>query len=97
MKVTYDMVGVRGGITHLEWTGRLDGHDYPLQGVDDVLTNSYTRIDDRTYDIVLKADGVKAATARVSISPDGRTLTTVTTSRNAGGRSVSTTTVYERQ
>ena len=27
MKVTYDMVGERGGITHWEWTGKADGND----------------------------------------------------------------------
>src|SRR5215208_4791445 len=29
LKVIYDMVLPRGGITHLEWTGKLDGKDYP--------------------------------------------------------------------
>jgi len=97
LKVTYDMVGVRGGVTHIEWTGRLDGKDYPMEGVDDVLTNAYTKIDDRTYDIVVKADGSRAATARITIAPDGRSLMTVTTSRDAQGRTRNTTTVYERQ
>ena len=97
MKVTYDMVGTRGGITHLEWIGRLDGKDYPIEGLDDVLTNAYTRIDDRTFEVILKVDGVKAAVARIAISTDGKTLTTTTTARNAQGRSVITTTVYEKQ
>lgn len=92
LKVTYDMVGTRGGLTHMEWTGKFDGRDYPVQGVDYVLTNAYTRVDDRSYEIVVKVDGVIAATARVVISPDGKTLTTVTWEKN-----VSTTTVYERQ
>src|SRR5687768_17504133 len=41
LKVVYDMVGVRGGVTHWEWTGRIDGKDYPLQGVEDVITYAY--------------------------------------------------------
>jgi hypothetical protein len=32
MSVVYDMVGTRGGITHMEWIGKLDGKDYPVQG-----------------------------------------------------------------
>src|SRR5438105_4352197 len=40
--VIYDMVGLRGGITHMEWTGKFDGKDYPVEGVDYVLTNAYT-------------------------------------------------------
>src|SRR4249920_3252389 len=34
VRVTYDLVRVRGGITHLEWTGKFDGTDYPVQGVE---------------------------------------------------------------
>jgi hypothetical protein len=49
--VSYDMVRTRGGISHMEWTGRFDGRDYPVQGVDYVLTNAYRLIDDRSYEI----------------------------------------------
>src|SRR5687767_5867015 len=45
LKVTYDMVGTRGGITHMEWNGNFDGRDYSVQGVDYVLTNAYTPTD----------------------------------------------------
>ena len=97
LKVTYDLVGVRGGITHMEWTGKFDGKDYPMLGVDYVLTNAYSRLDDRTYQITVKNDGVVTATAKVTISPDGRTLTTLTTGKDARGDTVNTTAVYERQ
>src|SRR6478735_4054667 len=40
VRVSYDMVGVRGGVNHLEWTGAFDGKDYPVQGLDYVLTNA---------------------------------------------------------
>ena len=96
LKVTYDMVGIRGGVTHMEWTGRFDGKDYPVQGVDYVLTNAYTLLDDRSYKIVIKVDGEVAATARVSVSIDGKTLTTETTEKNAQGETVSTMAVYEK-
>ena len=82
----------RGGITHLEWTGKFDGNDYPVQGVELVLTNAYRRVDDRTYELIQKIDGEVVATARLPISPDGTTITTVNTSRTA-----SATTVYDRQ
>ena len=97
LKVTYDLVGVRGGVTHMEWTGKFDGRDYPVQGVDYVLTNAYSRIDDHSYQITIKIDGVLTATAKVVISPDGKTLTTSTTGNNAQGKSVTTTTIYERE
>ena len=82
LKVTYDMVGTRGGVTHWEWTGRLDGKDYPLEGVEEVVTNAYSRIADHTYNVVFKVDGRITTTTRIAISPDGRIMT-VTTGSNA--------------
>lgn len=98
LKVTYDMVGTRGGVTHMEWTGKLDGKDYPVQGVDAyVLTNAYRRIDDRSYEIVVRKEGAVVATSRVVVSPDGKTLRVATEERGAGGQTVNTTAVYEKQ
>src|SRR5262245_3354792 len=86
LKVTYDMVGTRGGITHMEWTGKFDGKDYAVQGVDYVLTNAYRLIDERRYEITIKVDGSPAATAVAAVSTDGRTLTVVTTERDGRGQ-----------
>ena len=87
LRVTYDMVGIRGGVTHWEWTGRLDGKDYPVQGADTFLTNAYRKIDDKSYEITIKIDGSVAAGSRVTVSADGNALNVVT------GK---TTSVYER-
>jgi len=97
LNVTYEMVGVRGGVTHMEWTGKFDGRDYPMQGVDSVLTNAYRKIDDRSYEIVIKIEGGVRATARVVVFPDGKTLQVVTQSSTASGQPVTTTAVYDRQ
>ena len=35
VRVLYDMMRPRGGVTHLEWKGRFDGRDYPVQGVEE--------------------------------------------------------------
>ena len=97
LKVTYDLVGTRGGVTHMEWTGKFDGIDYPVQGVDYVLTHAYTRLNDRSYQITIKIDGAVSATARVEVSPDGKTLTTLTTGTDGQGKTVHTTAVYEKK
>ena len=89
IKVIYDMVGTRGGTTHMEWTGKFDGKDYPVEGVDYVLTNAYTLLNDHSYQIAVRVDGALAATTRVEISADGKTMTTVTDEK--------VTTVYDRQ
>jgi hypothetical protein len=83
MKVIYDMVGERGGVTHWEWMGRLDGKDYPLEGIEEVVTNAYSRVADRTYDLVFKVDGRITTTTRISISADGRTMTVTSPTNTA--------------
>jgi hypothetical protein len=96
LAVIYDMVGTRGGVTHMEWTGRFDGRDYPVQGVDYVLTNAYRQLDNRRYEIVIKVDGQIAATAVATVSPDGHTLSVETRERDPRGGTVATTAVYDR-
>jgi len=97
LRVAYDTVGTRGGLTHMEWVGKLDGKDYSIQGVDTVLTNAYTQIDERTFEIVVKSDGSRAATARITISQDGRTLTSVTSTHTSARQTRKTTIVYDKQ
>jgi hypothetical protein len=96
LRVMYDMVGTRGGVTHVEWTGRFDGKDYAVQGIDYVMTNAYSRIDNHNYSIVIKRDGQTSATVKVTISADGRVLTAVTTGKTAQGQDASTTAVYDK-
>ena len=72
--------------------GKFDGADYPVQGVEIVVTNAYRRVDDRTFEIVQKVDGEVSVTARMTVSPDGKTLTSVTFAQNGQ----TTTTVFER-
>jgi len=96
LRVTYEMVGVRGGITHMEWTGKFDGKDYPMQGVDYEMTNAYRKIDSRSYEIAIKIDGIPTATARVTVSSDGSTLTVATAEHPSTGQAKTTTTTYQR-
>ena len=96
LTVVYDMVGTRGGVSHREWTGRFDASDYPMQGVDIVMTNAYRLVDDRSYEIAVKVDGNPLATATATVSPDGSTLSVVTRERDARGQAVESTAVYTR-
>jgi len=96
LRVVYDMVRARGGITHVEWQGRFDGRDYPVQGMDYFLTNAYRPLDDRGYEIIIKVDGRVAANAIAVVSSDGRTLTVTTIEKDARGRTVKTNAEYRR-
>jgi hypothetical protein len=96
LKVTYEMVYPRGGWTRLEWSGRLDGNDYPVQGLDEVVTYAYRPLPDGSCEVTVKFDGRPTATSLITLSADGRTMTTRTAGRGAQGQAVSTETVYEK-
>jgi hypothetical protein len=96
VRFSYDLVRPRGGTQHMEWTGRFDGSDYMVQGVDDYVTYAYTMVDANTYEVVTKLEGETAAVSRVTISPDGRTVTTTTGGKNPRGEEITNTTVYEK-
>lgn len=96
VRFAYDLVLPRGGTQHMEWTGRFDGQDYMVQGVDDYVTYAYTPEGERTYTVVTKVDGRTIAVSKVEMSADGRTLTTTTGGRNPRGQEIVNTTVYEK-
>jgi hypothetical protein len=95
--VVYEAVLPRGGVTHLEWIGKLDGRDYIVQGADEYLTYAYRPAGDGRYELTARVDGRIAATATVSFAPDGQTMTTVTHARAPDGRRIETETVYTKR
>jgi hypothetical protein len=97
MKVVYDMVHPRGGVTHLEWQGRIDGSDYQLQGIDALVTYAYKQVSPGTYETIVKMGGRVAAKSTITVSANGKTMTTATKGVDSAGRAVTTVTVYERQ
>jgi hypothetical protein len=86
-----DLVRNRGGVLHTEWTGKFDGLDYQVQGVEVVLTNAIRRVDERTCELVQRLDGRVIARVRLELAADG-TMLTATSMGNAG----TTTTVYRK-
>ena len=96
VRMVYDLVGVRGGVTHLEWTGALDGRPYVVQGLDVVMTYSYRQRSDRTYEVTVRLDGATVGTASVTRSEGGTRLTTVTTVTGPDGRAITSTTAYDK-
>lgn len=96
VRFSYDFVYPRGGLQHVEWDGRFDGRDYMVQGADEYVTYAYRQTGARTYEITAKLDSRVTAVATVTMSSDGRTLTTTTRGGNARGQEMTNTTVYER-
>lgn len=91
----YDLVGARGGVTHMEWKGRLDGNDYRMQGPDAVVHYAYSVVAPDTLGLIVKVDGRITAAARVVLSPDG--VVTATSDARTSRGVATTVTVYEKR
>jgi hypothetical protein len=98
LKTTIDGVNPQGQKTHTETVAAFDGKDYPVTGAPDpTATSSLKRIDSRTFENQAKAGGKQTVTTRVTISPDGKTLTATQTGTNAEGQAVKNVIVAEKQ
>jgi len=97
LRVAYDMVLPRGGVNHLEWTGKIDGREYAVQGVGEPITYAYSQASDAEHEVLVKLDGRVIARSRIRLSADGRTMTTVTEGVDVQARAVRSSTVYEKR
>ena len=97
IKVVIDGVDGAGKPTHVEWTGKFDGKDYPSTGsaLDD--SRAYTKIDDHTLHIVLKKDGKEIGTAHIVTSADGKSRTVTLNATGPDGKKMSSTAFYDKQ
>jgi hypothetical protein len=94
-QVTEQSLGL--GASKSEFTARFDGKDYPIRGNPNADVVALRRIDDSSYEVLLKMSGKVTITSRVSISADGRTRTVVQTGNDAKGQKVMNTIVYDRK
>jgi hypothetical protein len=98
IKVTIDGVDALGQTTHAEWVGQADGKDYPVKGAPGrKATRSLARIDNRTREVINKADGKLVNTVRIVLSPDGKIRTDTLTGTDSQGRTVKNVMVREKQ
>lgn len=97
LKYTSDGVDALGTRTHIEYIARFDGQDYPFKGSQAADTIVLRRIDDSTYEAILKKSGAIVTTATTVISRDGRTRVTTQRGKNAEGAEIYNTIVYDRQ
>ena len=97
IKVTTDGTGPDGKPVHTEWTGKLDGKDYPVTGDSTADTRSYVKVNDHTVTLSNKKGGKETMGGRVVVSPDGKTRTVTLTLTDASGKKVSSVSVYDKQ
>lgn len=62
------------------YTAKLDGKDYPVKGAYSYNSVSLKRINDRTIEETHKRDGKVVEVSKITVAPDGKTMTVVATS-----------------
>jgi hypothetical protein len=97
IKVTIDGTAADGTATHSEWTGKLDGKDYPSTGNPGEDMRSSKQINDHTLHVVSKKNGKVVLTAHVVVAADGKSRTVTTTGTDAQGKKYKSVAVYEKQ
>lgn len=70
--------------TGTSWTAKFDGNYYPVKGSYKVHSVSLRKINDRTIELRFEANGAEVLVNTVTISADGRTMTTVSESKVTG-------------
>jgi hypothetical protein len=93
--VTFETDDENGG-TRTVVRARFDGHDYPVLGLLNT-TYAFSRIDDFSYEMITKRDGVVTGQTWVVVSPDGKTRTATTSATTPQGEMLTNVAVYERE
>lgn len=97
LKVTVDGVGADGKPTHNEWTGKIDGKDYPLTGDPTADARSYKRIDAHTLELTNKKASKVVISGRIAISADGKTRTVTISGTGPDGKKITSSAVYNKK
>jgi hypothetical protein len=97
VKVTIDGTDSEGKPAHNEWTGKLDGNDYPVTGDPNSDARSYKQTDDRTLGFTAKKGGKVTITGQVVVSANGKTRTVTASGTDPQGKNFEITAVYDKQ
>jgi len=97
LKVVTDGLGRDGKPMHTEWTGKLDGKDYPLAGDPLANTRSVAKVDDHHMTLFNKKDGKVVTSGRIVLSKDGKSRTLTATATDPSGKKLSSVAFYDKQ
>jgi hypothetical protein len=98
-KVSLDGVNEQGPY-HSEGTGKFDGIDVPVVATparQARFTYAFARIDDHTWDIVIKVNGERRILVHNVVSDDGKTMRGVSTAVTNQGLNTSQVVIYDKQ
>jgi hypothetical protein len=96
-KLSADGIDAAGNPTHVEYTAKYDGKDYPITGVPNADTVSLERPDASTIRSTMKKGDQVVMTVTSVISKDGKTRTSTFKGKNAEGQDVNNVVVYDKQ
>jgi hypothetical protein len=96
VKMSAKGVTADGKEMQMNYTGTLDGKDFPVTGNPDADTISLKQVDDSTVEATLKKAGKVASTSTRVISKDGKVMTIKTKGTNAKGEEVNNTLVFDK-
>ena len=96
LSVTTDVVDGTGRQHHSEWQGKYDGHDYPVVGNAIADSFAYSKIDDRTGEVITKRAGKIMFIGRSVMSADGKSRTTTITGADSSGKLTTVTVVDDK-
>ncbi len=98
-KVSLDGVNEQGPY-HSEGTGKFDGIDVPVAATparQARFTYAFARIDDHTWDIVIKVNGERRILVHNVVSDDGKTMRGVSSAVTNQGLNTSQVVIYDKQ
>jgi hypothetical protein len=97
IKLTSDGIDATGNPTHIEYTAKYDGKDYPITGAPNADTVALERLDASTIRSTTKKGDQVVMTVTSVISKDGKTRTSTFKGKNAEGQDVNNVVVYDKQ
>jgi hypothetical protein len=97
IKVTGDGTDAKGKPSHVEWSGKFDGKNYPVAGDPTSDARSFKKINDRTLELTVWNHGRVTATGRILVSADGKSRTVITRGTDAKGKQFANRAVYDKQ
>jgi hypothetical protein len=70
--------------TGTSWEAKLDGKEYPVKGIYANETVSLKKLGDRTMEMTYKRDGKLYSIEKITVSPDGKKMTSVVDNKQTG-------------
>ena len=97
IKLSSEGIDAAGNPTHVEYTAKYDGKDYPITGLPNADTIALERPDASTMRSTLKKGDQVVMTVTSVISKDGKRRTSTFKGKDAQGQDVNNVVVYDKQ